>query len=66
MTLPEVEELFDYWREHPPTHILVAGYLGYEPPKSVEQQQAEGAMGPADFARHFQATGGKVEGVGPR
>lgn len=36
MTLPEVGEMFDYWREHPLVHELVAAYLGYEaPPESV-------------------------------
>ncbi len=24
MTLPDVQRLFDYWREHPPEHELVA------------------------------------------
>lgn len=28
MTLPQVEELLDYWRAHPPLHLLVASALG--------------------------------------
>jgi len=28
MTLLDFEELAAYWAEHPPLHILVAGYLG--------------------------------------
>lgn len=64
MTLPQVEELLDYWQDHPPVHVLVAAYLGFEPPKTVEQQWAEGAMSPADFLAHFQATGGRIEGMG--
>lgn len=28
MTLLEVEELCGYWAEHPPVHLMVAGYLG--------------------------------------
>jgi hypothetical protein len=28
MTLPQVEELLDYWRAHPPLHLLVAAALG--------------------------------------
>lgn len=25
----------DYWRSHPPVHILVAGYMGYKPVQDV-------------------------------
>jgi hypothetical protein len=28
MTLLDVEELCDYWKDHPPVHISVAAYLG--------------------------------------
>jgi hypothetical protein len=28
MTLFDVEELTCYWIEHPPTHLLIAAYLG--------------------------------------
>jgi hypothetical protein len=28
MTLLQVEELATYWAQHPPTHLLVAAYLG--------------------------------------
>jgi hypothetical protein len=28
MTLIEVQELLDYWRKHPPVHLLVAAALG--------------------------------------
>ncbi|HEY1257780.1 MAG TPA: hypothetical protein VGF34_00915 [Stellaceae bacterium] len=30
MTLLEVEELIGYWTEHPPLHITVAAYLGFD------------------------------------
>lgn len=33
LTWPEVQEHFEYWDEHPPVHLLVAGYLGYKPKK---------------------------------
>lgn len=26
-----VGHMTDYWRHHPPVHVLVAGYLGYKP-----------------------------------
>jgi hypothetical protein len=63
MTLPQVEELCAYWRLHPPVHVLVAAFIGYEAPKTAEQEWAEGALSPADFLEHFRRTGGKVEGV---
>lgn len=28
MTLFQVEELCSYWSEHPPVHVLVAGFMG--------------------------------------
>lgn len=28
MTLPRLESMSEYWAAHPPTHILVAAYLG--------------------------------------
>ena len=27
LTLWDVNELFEYWQEYPPTHVLVAAYL---------------------------------------
>lgn len=30
LPLPFVQELFSYWEDFPPTHELVAGYLGYK------------------------------------
>ena len=26
-----VGHMTDYWRHHPPVHVLVAGYLGFKP-----------------------------------
>jgi hypothetical protein len=28
MTLPQVKELLDYWRTHPPLHLLLAAAVG--------------------------------------
>ncbi len=28
MTLSQVKELLDYWRAHPPLHLLIAAALG--------------------------------------
>jgi hypothetical protein len=29
--MPFLQELFHYWEDFPPTHELVAAYLGYKP-----------------------------------
>lgn len=31
MTLPRMAALNAYWREHPPAHLLLAAYVGYQP-----------------------------------
>ena len=64
MTMDQVDELFAYWRESPPTHELIALELGYEAPKTADQQIQEGAMGPEDFLAYSKKTGGKVDGLG--
>ncbi|HTS92235.1 MAG TPA: hypothetical protein VMG55_09565 [Stellaceae bacterium] len=28
MTLPDFYELCEYWKEHPPMHLMVAAYAG--------------------------------------
>ena len=30
-----VGHMTDYWRSHPPIHVLVAGYMGYKPDSDV-------------------------------
>ena len=32
LTLPQVYDLDDYWRVHPPLHLLVAAFAGYKSP----------------------------------
>jgi hypothetical protein len=29
--MPDVARLMEYWREHPPVHIMVAAWLGVKP-----------------------------------
>lgn len=42
MTLPRLYALSDYWREHPPTHLLIAGFLGYKSkPKENEEPELD-------------------------
>ena len=31
MTLFQVEELCQYWGDHPPVHLLLAGFMGVKP-----------------------------------
>jgi hypothetical protein len=40
MTWRDVEDLTDYWRAHPPVHLLVAGYMGYQPPSTTPDDPA--------------------------
>lgn len=62
LTLPEVYELFQGWLEHPPLNELAAAYVGYERPLTIEEKIEQGAMGPADFLKHYQKTGGRLPG----
>ena len=32
--------MFDYWAEFPPVHILLRGFVGYEPPVKRSQEEA--------------------------
>ena len=64
MTLPQAHRIFEYWRRvAPPTHRLMAGWVGFEPQLTIEEQWAQGAMGPEDFAAYYQKTGGRVDGL---
>lgn len=65
MTLPQVHDLFDYWREFPPLHEMVKSYLGVKKPLTMQEEIANGAMGPEEFAEYYKRTGGRLEGVGP-
>jgi hypothetical protein len=33
VTMDRLTAFNSYWAKHPPIHHLVAGYMGYEPPK---------------------------------
>lgn len=59
LTIPRVEALQAEWRRHPPVHELFANFVGYEAPKTMKEAIRAGAMGPEDFLRFVQATGGK-------
>lgn len=46
----------DYWRSHPPVHLMVAAYLGIKPER--KQKQDDGDM--LAFFQHTQALGGAL------
>ena len=41
MTFERLESCDRYWKEHPPIHIIVADYMGYEKPKTVKDKSKE-------------------------
>jgi len=43
MTLPRLYSLSDYWRKHPPTHLLVAGFFGYKA-REIEKEAEEASL----------------------
>jgi len=52
MTVFDAEELCSYWSRHPPTHVLVAAFLGVrsnEPANEVRQPQPDRPV-PVSFA----------------
>lgn len=59
MLLSQVKDQFEYWRKHPPTHELQAIAVQFKPKLTVEEQWAQGAMGPKDFVGWVKHTDGK-------
>lgn len=49
MTLPQVQELLDYWRLHPPLHLLAAAALGAHETKHAQDFAALAALAPDGF-----------------
>ena len=39
MTLPRLNQMAAYWKENPPLHQIVAGYLGFEKSKSTNDTE---------------------------
>jgi hypothetical protein len=57
LPLPEVWELFEYWNDWPPAHVLLRGFTGYQPkkqaPRELEAQEVSelsAMLGPAGKA----------------
>jgi hypothetical protein len=38
-----------YWNQNPPVHVLVAGYIGYEAPKTAEDGKPPAAPSQDDI-----------------
>lgn len=52
MTLHQAKELLDYWRAHPPLHLLLAAALGlHEPASAREDFAALMALAPGGVLR---------------
>lgn len=60
MTLREANALFDHWKEWPPVNELLANVHGWEKPLTMEEKIEQGAMGPADFLKHYEMTKGRL------
>lgn len=60
MTIADVTRLFRHWQKFPPTHRLVASYLGVGPEKEADKPQY---MDERAFAAVMRATGGRIEGL---
>jgi len=39
MTLPRIYGLTQYWRDHPPLHILIGAFLGVKPATKPETKE---------------------------
>jgi hypothetical protein len=55
-TLNDIIALNKYYEDHPPTHTMIAAYLGIKP-KDKEVKTLE------DFIGDFLSAGGKIDGV---
>ncbi|QMT41238.1 hypothetical protein [Neisseria shayeganii] len=59
--LPRIQHLSEYWRRHPPVHILVASYIGYRAPDpatlAAEEAEAVQMFGGGETlsAQEFEA-----------
>lgn len=59
LDLIRLQAINQYWADHPPTHILVAAYLGIKPKNSTPVKTKFEAT---DIQQLAQAVGGLVEG----
>lgn len=43
MTLFEVEAIYGYWQDHPPTHLLLAALFNVKPPQRPQSNGIDGS-----------------------
>ena len=54
MVLPEMMDLFRYWRDHPPVHVMVAAWLGVgSKDEAAEPTEIEAELAAAGETRSF-------------
>lgn len=56
LTLPEVDAIYEYWRDYPPENEVIAIQAGYGRQLTMEEKIAQGAAGPADLLARARAS----------
>lgn len=44
MTLPRLNAMARYWRDHPPMHVLLAAHVGFKPASRPKKATRRGLM----------------------
>jgi hypothetical protein len=66
LTLWDVSDLFEYWREHPPTHVLVGAYLSRGKKSSSVKPGKTGSKAAFDeLTRAVTSAGGAFSNILP-
>ena len=58
MTLLDYAELCEYWAKHPPTHLMVAAYLGVGKESTEQQQPVQSAKSQKEAVAEILQGGG--------
>jgi hypothetical protein len=61
MTIPRLNKMTEYWDRHPPVHLMVAGFMGYEGEAPAQKVGPDNPGKLSDLVREFGALGGIVE-----
>lgn len=56
LDFPSLKGFTDYWRSHPPVHVMVAAYLGIEPKKKADKPREMDATVLAELMTAFEQT----------
>jgi hypothetical protein len=60
LTLWDINELFEYWQEYPPTHVLVAAYLMHGKRTSTSKGRHAAAGSMDELIQAVSGSGGNV------